>query len=337
MRGRFLPALLATLLAVAMSSCASSAAKPSRDASGQTKLTVLLDWTPNTNHSGIYIAAAKGWYAKAGLDVRIIQPGQNSDAMQMLSTGKADFAISTEEELTPAVAKGLPVESVAAILQHNTSGFVSLKSEGITRPRDLVGKKYASFGGQLEKALVDSLVRCDGGNPATIKFVNVGDSDYRVGLTKHFYDFAWTFDGWEGIQFSDIDHLAINEIRLADHTKCIPDWYTPLIATRSTLAHKDPSVVRRFMTATRQGYQDAIAHPADAVSALEKAAPQLDKTLVTKSAAYMATHYTDDPARWGWQDKSVWTSMTKFLTANRIIDGKVDVNTAFSNAFLGEK
>lgn len=332
MRLKPLAAVFAAVLLIA--GCADNG-KPKRGAGGRTQLTVLLDWTPNTNHSGIYIAREKGWYKKAGLNVRIIEPGENSNATQMLATGKADFAISTEEDITPAIAQGLPVVSVGAILQHNTSSLYALKSAGITRPRDLAGKKYGGFGGQLEKALLNALVSCDGGNPKAVKYVQVGNADYRVGLTKHFYDFFWGFDGWEGIELGNIDHLPLVSIPFSSYQKCLPDWYTPLIATSQKLIDNDSSVVSKFMQATRQGYQDAMAHPNDAVTALMQAAPDLDRSLVTKSAQYLAKHYAADPAKWGWQDKAVWTRMTGFLQKAGMLDGKVDVNKAFTNKFLG--
>jgi ABC-type nitrate/sulfonate/bicarbonate transport system substrate-binding protein len=327
--------LAAALVVLLLAGCADSA-KPNRSASGRKQVTLLLDWTPNTNHSGIYIAQAKGWYKKAGLDVKIIEPGQDSNATQMLATGKVDFAISTEEDVTPAIAQGLPVVSVGAILQHNTSSLIALKSSGITRPRDLMGKKYGGFGGQLEKAVLGKLISCDGGDPAKIKYINAGDADYRVGLTKHFYDYAWIYDGWEWQQLSKVDHLPVTRIPFAKYQKCIPDWYTPLIATSQRLIDADPSTVSAFMGATRRGYQEAMKDPDEAVSALMKAAPDLDRSLVTLSAHYLASRYASDPARWGWQDKAVWTRMTAFLQKAGMIDGKVDVDKAFSNKYLGE-
>ncbi len=334
MRRRSVLALLAAAT-VLVAGCA-NAAGAKRDATGRRQITIVLDWTPNTNHSGIYLAQQNGWYRKAGLDVKIVEPGQNSNVLQMLATGKADFAISTEEDLTPAVAQGLPVVSVAAILQHNTSSLVALRSSGVRRPRDFATKTYGGFGGQLEKALVQKMVRCDGGDASRIKYVQVGDADYRVGLTKHFYDFVWTFDGWEGLQFGHIDHLKTVSFPFIRYQRCIPDWYTPLIAARRSLIDADPGAVSAFMHATRRGYQTAMAHPDQAAAALLKAAPDLDPTLVRLSARYLASRYADHPARWGWQDTAVWTRMTAFLHKAGMVDGHVDVDKAFTNRFLGE-
>ena len=126
-------------------------------ADGTEKVTLLLDWSPNTNHSGIYIAQEKGWYDDAGLEVAIKAPGETSNT-QLLGAGKADLAISVQEEITPARAEGIPVVSVAAIIQHNTSSLLSLAEDGIEGPADLAGKTYGGYGGQLEEALIEQLI-----------------------------------------------------------------------------------------------------------------------------------------------------------------------------------
>ena len=116
------------------------------------RLTVVLDWTPNTNHSGVYLARAKGWYRDAGLDVKVIEPG-DAGALQLLAGGKADVAFSTQEEIIPARAKGVPVVAIGAVVQHNTSSLLSLASGGIAGPADLPGHTYGGYGGPLETAL----------------------------------------------------------------------------------------------------------------------------------------------------------------------------------------
>ena len=130
---------------------------------GPDKVTVVLDWTPNTNHGGIYLAQAKGWYRRAGLDVKVIEPG-DTPSLEILGAGKADVALSVQEEVVPARAKGLPVVSIGAVIQHNTSSLVSLRSDRIATPGDLPGHTYGGFGGLLEKALVKKLTSCAGGD-----------------------------------------------------------------------------------------------------------------------------------------------------------------------------
>lgn len=324
--------LLPLLLAMALASAACGQA-PAQAPQPVKRVTLMLDWTPNTNHGGIYLAQAKGWYRAAGLDVRIIQPG-DSGSLQPLATGQADFAVSVAEEVLPARAQGLPVVSIGTVIQHNTSSLLALKSSGITRPRDLAGKTYGGYGGALERALVSELVRCDGGDPTAVKFVEVGNSDYRIGLTKRQYDFVWIFEGWDRIRLEQIDKLPVATIPFAAHTNCIPDWYTPLIASNERLLRDDPDTARKFMAATARGYREAMAHPDQAGDALLKAAPELDRRLVTLSARYLATRYAEDPQQWGRQEQATWQRFGDFLVGAGLVSKKVDVAKAYTDDYL---
>ncbi|MGI8755873.1 MAG: ABC transporter substrate-binding protein [Acidimicrobiales bacterium] len=329
-------AALVTATAIALLAAVPSCASSSGTATGQDglrKLRVVLDWTPNTNHSGMYLARAKGWYRKAGLDVSFVEPGDSS-SLQLLAAGRGDVAVSVQEELIPARAEGLPVRSIAAVMPHNTSGLVSLAADGIVRPRDLEGKTYGGYGGKLEKALVDRLVACDGGDPKKVRTVDIGEADYRIGMQRNSYDVVWIFDGWDGIRLNQIDKVKTHELAFADHTDCIPDWYTPLLATSERMEAKRPDDLRAFLAATARGYEMARSDPGAAVDALMAAAPDLDRDLVQRSARYLATRYTDDPTDWGRQKAKVWTSFAGFLTDAGIVDHKVDVADAWTNRYL---
>ena len=328
-------ALAVSAVAGACAGAGGAKATARRDSTGRDKVTVVLDWTPNTNHSGIYLAQAEGWYRKAGLDVTIIEPG-DTPSLEILGAGKADVALSVQEEVVPARAKGLPVVSIGAVIQHNTSSLVSLRSDGIATPADLSGHTYGGYGGLLEKALVKKLASCGSGSGAAskIRFVDVGNADYRIGLERNQYDVVWIFDGWDGIRLAKVDKLSINRIPFIDHTDCIPDWYTPLIAASEKMIGGRPGVLARFMAATSRGYQAAMHDPGSAADALMKASPELDRRLVERSARYLATRYADDPARWGHQDRTIWTRFVAFLRQAGIIDTTIDVDRAFTNRFL---
>src|SRR5258708_7874533 len=133
---------------------------------GTQKLTTLklaLDWTPNTNHTGIFVAKAKGWYREEGIDLQLLPFSSNVTPDTMVSLGQADLGISSTESVVADAATGQPVVSIAAILQHNTSALVTLASSGLTRPRDLDGKTYGGFGYSYEPAVISQIIKSDGG------------------------------------------------------------------------------------------------------------------------------------------------------------------------------
>ena len=126
------------------------------------KITFVLDWTPNTNHTGLYVAQEKGYFAEEGLSVDIVQPSEDGATM-MVASGRAQFGVGFQDSIAPSLLNDekLPVTAVAALLQHNTSGLISLKKAGIDRPKNLEGKKYATWESPIELATIRKLVEDD--------------------------------------------------------------------------------------------------------------------------------------------------------------------------------
>ncbi len=297
-----------------------------------TRIVVALDWTPNTNHSGVYLARKEGLYADAGLDVEIVEPDP-SGAIAQLAAGNADFAFSYAEQMIPARADGSRVVSIASVLRTNTSSLVAPADRGIRRPRDLEGKTYGTYGGAIERPLVEALVRCDGGDPSTIRFVDVGNVDYAVGFRRRQFDFTWVYDGWDVIRMRDVEKMPITTIPFRDHLSCIPDWYTPVIATTDRAVTGDRDTVKRFLAATAEGYERAAKDPDAAVAAITDAVPESDAALLKPSAAFLADYLTDSRGGWGYQEPAVWADFNAFLATSDLphLD---DVTAVYTNDLL---
>jgi ABC-type nitrate/sulfonate/bicarbonate transport system substrate-binding protein len=331
MSARFRAAIVvlfvATVMLLVVAGCGGSTATSAQ------KVTVMLDWTPNTNHTGVYLAKQQGTYAKAGLDVEIVEPGQ-SEGLAQVAAGNAQFAFSYAEQVLPVRAQGTPVVSIATVLRTNTSSLMSPADRHITRPRDLAGKTYGTFGGPIEEPLIKALVACDGGDPDSVMFVDVGNADYSVGFRKKAYDAVWVFDGWDVIRLRDIARTPITTIAFRDHLDCIPDWYTPVIVTSEKILREQPDLVRTFLTATAEGYRTAITAPRVAADALMAGAPESDRSLVEASARFLAPFFATTPATWGYQDPAVWEGFDAFLRKAKIVTAISPVADAFTNDFL---
>jgi ABC-type nitrate/sulfonate/bicarbonate transport system substrate-binding protein len=304
-----------------------------RNEASTTDVTLMLNWTPNNHHAGIYIAQDRGWYREAGINLKIVEPAE-AGADAVVGTGAADFGISQAESLLPARAAGAPVVAIGTLLPYNDSSLMALGNQGIARPRDLQGKKYGGYGGSLERELINTLVRCDGGDPARVSFVEVGNIDYLAGMDQGRFDFVWVFEGWDTLRAREVVGRQISSIKFVDHLNCIPDWYTPVIITNERMIRERADVVRDFMAATARGYRAAMQDPAAAAATLLKAAPELDQKLVQASATYHAPKYAKQGQAWGLQDGQVWTRFEAFLRQAGLLEKEVDVKKAFTNDFI---
>lgn len=300
------------------------------------KVTVLLDYTPNTNHTGLYVAKEKGYYKDAGLDVDIVQPS-DGNAATLVATGKSDFAVSYQEDVTYALTKEkdpLPIKAIAAIIQHNTSGFASPVSKNIKTPKDFEGKTYGGWGSPSEEAIIKLAMKKNGADFNKLKRVNIGQDDFFT-ATKKSIDFAWIFYGWDGIQAKNINE-KINYIPIKDIDPSL-DYYTPVLITSDKMIKDNSDTVKKFMEATSKGYDFTIKSPKEAAEILLKSAPELDKKLVVASQEYLAKEFKADAPRWGEMKSSTWANYAKFMKENGLIKKDLNVKEAYTNEFLSNK
>lgn len=299
---------------------------------GLTKVTVVLDWVPNTNHTGLYAARDMGFYREQGLDVEIIQPSEGGSA-QLIAAGQGDFGVSYQEEVTVARSQDIPVTAIAAVIQHNTSGFASPIEKNIKVPQDFEGKTYGGWGSPAETAMIKALMDKYGADYTKVNMLNIGASDFFTSVQKD-VDFTWIYWGWTGIE-AEQRNMQLNFIPLREENEAL-DFYTPVIIASEKQLNENPDLVKKFLKATSQGYQYAIANPDEAADLLLKAVPELDRGLVVASQKYLAAEYQSDAPRWGEMKTSVWKSYADFMFSNKLIEKNIDPELAFSNEFLPE-
>lgn len=294
------------------------------------KVTVVLDWTPNTNHTGLYVAKENGYFEQQGLDVEIIQPG-DAGADQLVATGNAEFGVSYQESITFARTQDVPIVSIAAVIQHNTSGFASPAAKNITSPKDFENRVYGGWGSPIEQAVLKTLMNTENADIEKLDIVNAGDLDFFTMANKGI-DFAWIYYAWTGIE-AKLRGEDINMVYLTDYSEKL-DYYTPVLATNETMINDDPNTVKAFVKAASQGYQFAIDNPEEAAAILSNAVPELDAELVLESQKWLSSKYQDDAPRFGEQKLEVWKNYADWLKENGVLEGEFNPEDAFTNEFL---
>ncbi|GAB4821510.1 hypothetical protein N2152v2_008556 [Parachlorella kessleri] len=278
------------------------------------RVTLALDWTPNTNHVGFYVAKYKGFYQEHGLDVVFIsahEDGFQTLPAERIFNKECHFGIAPSET------------AVAAVFQEDTSAIVTLKESGIERPRELDGKRYATYGAKYEGSIVRQLIRTDGGR-----------GDYEelalplLGLwntvTKGQADATWVFMGWEGVE-ARRRGIQLNAFRLADYG--VPYGYSPLLITHPDTLWEQPSMVKAFLEASAQGHLFARHHPREAADALVDLAREeypdlpdpLEREMVRESMEVLAEHILESQGRWGVMDCQRWDTFLDWLARNELL------------------
>lgn len=296
------------------------------------KVQVVLDWSPNTNHTGLYVARDKGFFKEQGLDVDIIQPGQDG-ADKMVASGNAQFGVSYQESATMARIAGVPIVSIAAVIQHNTSGFASPAEKGIDSPKKFEGKRYGGWGAPVEEAVIDSIMRTEQADVGKVDIMSIGDSDF-FSAVKRDIDFAWIYYAWTGVE-AELRGESLNMVYLTDYSEKL-DYYTPVLITSESLIAEKPELVKAFTAGAAQGYEYAIDHPEDAAEVLIAAEPDLNPELVRASQKWLSSRYQDDAPHWGEQKLSVWENYAEWMYENGLLEAELDAEKAFTNEFLPE-
>lgn len=334
---RILAGVLAGAMVFSLTACGNSAKKKS-DSSSLKQITVCLDWTPNTNHTGLYTAIDKGYFKKQGLKVKVVQPSDDG-AAQIVGSGKAQFGVDAQDTMASGLVgkNRVPITAVAAILQHNTSGIISRKEDGITSPKGMMNHKYATWDLPIEKAMLKTLVEQEGGDFSKVKLIPSTVTDETSALKKKSVDCIWVFNGWATIACRQAG-LKVNFWYFKDLNKTF-DYYTPVYIANTDYLKKNPKQAKAFMKALSEGYSYAAKHPKESADILLKHNKELrsNKKLVYASQKYLSKQYIADAKQWGYIDPARWNRFYSWLNQNKLTKQALKKNQGFTDAYLPAK
>jgi ABC-type nitrate/sulfonate/bicarbonate transport system substrate-binding protein len=343
------PAATSAVPSAAPSAAASAATGPSSSPATSPSASVAplgtvrlaLDWTPNTNHTGFFVASAKGWYDAAGVDLEVLPYGTTTPEA-LMAAGQAECGISFQDALTFATAAGAPIVSVMAILQHTAQEIAVLASSDITRPRQLDGRTYAGFGYPNEEPTLQSVIKADGGK-GTFTTVTLDTAAYDALYAKR-ADFVITFAAWEGIEAKERG-IDLRTFKFGDYG--FPDFYQVVLACDSRWLAAHPDLARAFVAATARGFDLAASDPDEGARLLVSANPGVfdgspDLPLASQRFLASGGYLRDANGAVGRQTLAEWQGYSGFLFDQGLLvgpDGKAlttapDYGSLFTNDFL---
>lgn len=325
-------AAIGAVIAIVLAGCGSG--------SGQETIRIALDWTPNTNHTGLYVAQQEGWFREAGLDVQFL-PYNNTSPDILVSSGAAEFGVSFQDSFTFSKATGAEITSVMAVLQHwATQIAVRADRADITSPKDLDGKVYGGFGAAYEEPKMRAVIQ-DAGGTGTFRTEVLGTAAYEA-LYAGQVDFTEPFVAWEGIE-AELRGQPLKTFSYTDYG--FPDAYNVLLIGNSPWLGAHPDIAARFVQAAQRGYQLAADDPDRASQLLMDANPGAftEPELVTRSQHMLAERFLrDENGRVGTQTPEKWAGYSGWVFDSGALTGpdgapltqRPDFATWFSNDYI---
>ncbi len=295
----------------------------------KTSIKLALDWFPNANHLGLYIAQQKGYFADENLEVTMYTPSDPSTVLQTVGAGQDDFGMSYQPDVLLARNKGVPVVSILGVVQHPLNSLMTLKSSGITRPGELAGKKVGYPGIPTNEPLLETMLKADGlDGLGDVELVNIGwnISESLIGEKVDAVVGAyWTH---ESIHMENIGY-PVNVMRMEDWG--VPDYYELVLVTGEDYLKDNQDVAERFIRAIKRGFEEAIEDPQAGVDVLvAENKGEIDEDIDRPGADLLVELWQlPSGGGFGTQEPERWNSFVQWMKDNGMLEPSLDASAAY--------
>ncbi|MEM9674422.1 MAG: ABC transporter substrate-binding protein [Bacteroidota bacterium] len=312
------------------------------------RLTLALDWSPNTLHAGYLVAEAKGYYQDESLNVTFISPEDDNYATtpaKKLSNKEVQLAIAPSESVISfnTLKNSVPLTAVAAALQKDASAIVVRANSDIERPAQLNGKVFASYNARFENDIVRQLIKNDGGTGD----IQISSPEYLEmwrTVADGSVDATWVFLPWEGPKARLEQNLSFRAFSLGDYG--IPYGYSPLLITHADFATEESNAIQAFIRAAEKGWRYVAENPDGSAELLHQHINHPDwqnLSTITESMRMLTPHILSDEGLWGFMDGTRWQDFIEWMIKTKVLKdvhgvpmniGQVDTSILYTNEFF---
>ncbi|MGN6275277.1 MAG: ABC transporter substrate-binding protein [Solirubrobacterales bacterium] len=323
-------ALAVLLLALVLAACG---AKSEEGGTERQAFSLTLDFYPNPDHAGIYMAQKLGYFEEAGLDVKINAPSDPSAPLKLVAAGQTDLAISYEPEVALARDKGLDVVAVGALVNRPLTSMIWLKKSGIKGVGGLKGKTIATAGIPYQDAFLKTILARVHLTPEDVKSVNVGFGLLPALVSGSAQAMLGGYVNVEGIDLRERGKepvvTPVDKLGVPTYNELV------LVANRKKL-EEDPEAVRLFLAALERGTNAAVENPGAATKAVTEANPDLEPKLtaaeVKATLPLLGARVKGKP--YGYMDPKQWEAFAGWMRDNGLIKSLPQASELLDNSYL---
>jgi putative hydroxymethylpyrimidine transport system substrate-binding protein len=315
------------LLVALLAACGSTSHHTGNHPAKARSATLVLDFTPNAVHAGIYTALARGYDRAAGINLHVITPSASTDAIRLLATGRADFAVLDIHDLAIARARGQGIVGILAIVEHPLAAVIA--QPRYARPRQLAGQTVGVTGAPSDTAVLDSILLGSGARPRAVKRITIGFNavgDLLAGRVAG----ATAFWNDEGVTLAR-HRPGFHVFRVERYGA--PAYPELVLCASAAALRADPALARDTVGAIVRGYQATLADPAAAARALESRVPGLDASLLSAELRGLLPAFRGPGGRFGVLDPALLRTWARWEARFGIVKHPPDVATTFDRAF----
>lgn len=289
-----------------------------------TPLTFMLDWFPNPDHVPLYAALGAGYFTQAGLHINLQVPANADDPLKLVAARKVDVAVNYESGVVFARSQGLPVRSIGLVVSQPLTTVMFLRSSGIHRPRDLAGRRVGFAVSGLEDAMIDQILRSDGGTKANVTLVNVG-FDIVPALLSRKVDAV--IGGYRNVERIQIEMQGQAVGMFEPERYGVPLFYELVLIAGDAALGSRRDVLARFVRAAGRGLALTVAHPDEAFKHYVRLNPKLDDAFNRRSFEATLPAY----ARSQHQLPERWDAFSRWMAAQKMIPSAVPADQLYTN------
>ena len=290
---------------------------------------LALDWYPNANHLGLYIAQQKGYFEEENLDVTMYTPSDPSTVLQTVGAGQDDFGMSYQPDVLLARNEGVPVVSILGVVQHPLNSLMTLQSSGITRPAQLAGKKVGYPGIPTNEPLLETMLKADGlSGLEDIELVNIGWNISESLIGEKVDGVVGAYWTHESINMENIGY-PVNVMRMEEWG--VPDYYELVLVTSEDYLSENEDVAERFVRAIKRGYEEAIGDAQAGVDVLvAENEGEIDESIDRPGADLLVPMWQlPSGGGFGTQEPARWNSFVQWMKDNGMLEQSLDASAAY--------